>query len=305
MIIGERSALGRFVREVFKYPAGALERRIDSRIARSLAFMNNASLSAKLFAYEHERASFALPDELVANRMAGPDGLPVPPPALWEGYGPTLDDYLGSGREHFEKMISILDDSDFGLQAGQRALDFGCSAGRLIRYFAANAAVCEIRGVDISAEHIFWCRHNLTPPFRFTHTTTFPHLPFQDEYFDLIYSGSVFTHIADLSDAWLLELKRVLRAGGRLYVTVHDDHTIDVLQTLFPDSDLTQLVLEYDAKTHILERRWHMFTMRRSPRAAMVFYHRDYLAEHWGQEFTVRSITPEAYGYQTAVLLEK
>jgi SAM-dependent methyltransferase len=305
MIARRRAALGRFARQVFRKPADALARRIDSRISRSLAFMNNANLSAKLFAYDHESDSFALPNEGVTEKLAGPDGLPVPPPELWEGYGPTLEDYLSSGREHFENMVGILDETGFALHEGERALDFGCSAGRLIRYFADRAGVCEIRGVDISAEHIFWCRHNLTPPFRFAHTTTFPHLPFEDEYFDLIYSGSVFTHIADLSDAWLLELKRILRPGGMLYVTVHDEHTIDVLKTDFPDSFLTKLVLDYDAETRILGRRWHMFTMRRSPRAAMVFYHRDYLAEQWSQEFTVRSITPEAYGYQSAVLLQK
>jgi SAM-dependent methyltransferase len=305
MISRGRSALARYVGALFRYPAEALERRIDAQIARSLAFMNNASLSGKLFAYDHESPSFALPDEAVSEKMAAPDGLPVPPPELWEGYGPSLEDYLSSGREHFEKMTSILGESGFAVRAGQRVLDFGCSAGRLIRYFAETAADCEVRGVDISAKHIFWCRHNLSPPFRFTHTTTFPHLPFEDGYFDLIYSGSVFTHIADLSDAWLLELKRILRPGGMLYVTVHDEHTIDVLKSDFPDADLTKLVFAYDAQRRILRTRWQMFTVGRSPRAAMVFYHGKYLAELWSQELTVRSVTPEAYGYQSAVLLQK
>lgn len=54
-----------------------------------------------------------------------------------------------------------------------------------------------------------------TPSFRFVTTTTLPHLPFADGYFHMIHAGSVFTHIADLAEAWLLEIRRVLaRAGG-------------------------------------------------------------------------------------------
>src|SRR5205809_932972 len=136
-------------------------------------------------------------------------------------------------------------------------------------------------------------------------STTLPHLPFEDNYFDLIYSGSVFTHISDLADAWLLELRRVLRPDGMLYITVHDDHTVDVLKADLPDFYLTRLVLDYEAEVHLNGRPWHMFAIRRSPRAAMVFYQSDYLREQWGRELTVRSFTREAYGYQSAILLQK
>jgi ubiquinone/menaquinone biosynthesis C-methylase UbiE len=66
-------------------------------------------------------------------------------------------------------------------------------------------------GVDINARHINWCQLNLRPPFSFATTTTAPQLPFEDGYFDLIYSGSVFTQLSDLADAWILELRRVVR----------------------------------------------------------------------------------------------
>src|SRR5438093_1271559 len=131
------------VRRIVKYPID----RLASLMARSDAFMENASLSAKLYAYMPESASFTLPDDALAERIVRDDDLPVPPPDLWEGYGPTLDDYLNSGREHFDNMISILGEAGFALTPGQRALDFGCSAGRLIRYLSDKADVCEIRGV--------------------------------------------------------------------------------------------------------------------------------------------------------------
>ena len=48
----------------------------------------------------------------------------------------------------------------------------------------------------------------------FATVTTAPHLPFADGYFDFAYCSSVFTHISDLADAWLLELRRIVRSGG-------------------------------------------------------------------------------------------
>jgi SAM-dependent methyltransferase len=68
--------------------------------------------------------------------------------------------------------------------------------------------------------------------------TTAPHVPFEDRTFDLIYCGSVFTHISELAEAWLLELRRILRPGGYVYVTIHTRHTIDLLLTRYREEPL-------------------------------------------------------------------
>jgi SAM-dependent methyltransferase len=49
-----------------------------------------------------------------------------------------------------------------------------------------------------------------------------PPLPFaEDNSFDLVYAFSVFTHIpAEHQEAWLLEMKRILKPGGFLVCTV-------------------------------------------------------------------------------------
>jgi hypothetical protein len=47
-----------------------------------------------------------------------------------------------------------------------------------------------------------------------------------------------------------------------------------------------------------------MFTIFRGA-ASQVFYDTHYLRQHWGGVLHVLSVTPEAYGYQTAVVLEK
>jgi len=49
--------------------------------------------------------------------------------------------------------------------------------------------------------------------------TEHPGLPHDDDYFDLIWVASVFTHLTDHWAGWLLELHRVLREDGTLIVS--------------------------------------------------------------------------------------
>lgn len=51
----------------------------------------------------------------------------------------------------------------------------------------------------------------------------------------------------------------------------HNSQTIDVLNEELSDSELTSKACNVAAETGTLGRRWHVFTVRRSARAAMVF----------------------------------
>jgi SAM-dependent methyltransferase len=238
------------------------------------------------------------------------DGLPVPPEALRVGYGIDTDQYLASGRDHYQEMMRILEGSDFALEERDRVLDFGCASGRMIRCFKGLADRHEIWGVDIRAEHIFWCQKYLTPPFRFATTTTHPHLPFEDNSFNLIYACSVFTHIGDLEDSWLLELRRVLRPNGRLFATVHDNHAIDVVFASPPghwlhDSSLRHQVDDLESRDGIVRSGFRMASVTIEPGNHQMFHDREFLRHRWGQFFTIHSFHPEAYEYQTAVVMSK
>jgi ubiquinone/menaquinone biosynthesis C-methylase UbiE len=136
--------------------------------------------------------------------------------------------------------------------------------------------------------------------------TILPHLPFEDRYFDVVYAGSVFTHIDDLATTWFLELRRVLRAGGMLYVTIHDRHSIQLLTHALPWREVPFATFlrhnqDYAAFAHT---NFAMFTIGRSVES-QVFYDVESLCERLQGLFKVLSVTEAAYGYQTAVLLEK
>lgn len=276
-----------------------LPSKIDARI------IANPGLSAKYRPYQGEQMSYCVQAMNTDRRSAE---LSLPPRDLWMFSEATADDYLACGREHVEVMRKSLAACGFVFEDGCRVLDFGCGSGRMIRWLREEAERCEIWGADIQERLILWCQQHLSPPFDFVTTTTFPHLPFPDNYFHLVYAGGVFSQIADLADAWLLELRRILAPGAKLYLTIHDRHSIDLILSL-PEHHrlhfLKERLLAFDEETGFLRGRFAMFSLARTPLGAQVFYDVEHVRKTWGRIFRVQSVTPEAYLFQTALLLEK
>jgi SAM-dependent methyltransferase len=238
-------------------------------------------------------------------------GLPIPPQELWAGYGSTTDYYLEGGKLDVQNMSAILHRASGDLREAGRILEFGCAAGRMLRWLhpltraAANGPPCEVWGVDITVEHMQWCKQYLSPPFHFATITLQPHLPFEDRYFGFIYAGSVFTHIADLEDAWFQELRRVLRPGGSLYVTIHDKHTIEILrrESWHGLAGYLRSLPDWD---QVSQANFNVLTVAGNDWARRFTFHDvDFLCEQLKPFYRTLSVTPEAYGYQTALLLER
>ncbi|HXX81322.1 MAG TPA: class I SAM-dependent methyltransferase [Thermodesulfovibrionales bacterium] len=257
----------------------------------------------KYFPYKKSDDSFVIPKAPAVQYAMCRSGLPIPPEELWSGYGGTSEEYLSSGREHAQTMLSILHSSNFTLKRGSRILDFGCAAGRMIRELKDLSSLCEIWGTDISAEHIYWCKQHLSPPFYFVTTTTIPHLPFEDSYFDLVYAGSVFTHIDDLAEAWLLELRRVLSQTGRLYITIHDNNTVQLLDGKYKTN---WLAIKMNNNPFYAQSKYsHGMLVVGRDTGSQVFYDSAYFLKILEPMFDILSVNQEAYGFQTAILLKK
>lgn len=231
-------------------------------------------------------------------------GFPVPPKDLWLHYGHTKEEYLASGRITVNDMLGTLKESGHSFRKRGRILDFGCGAGRMIRWLKDEARKHEIWGVDIGSEHVFWCQQHLTPPFHFATTTTLPHLPFEDRSFDFIYAGSVFTHIDDLARMWLLELQRILTEGGMFYATIHDKKTVELLQGAWQNHGFAQLMLRNEKYREYTSTDFAMFAVGRSVNSH-IFYDIDYFCEMVSPYFEPILVKEEAYAYQTAVLLRR
>jgi len=162
------------------------------------------------------------PPELQA--LVAGDLLPVPPPAARERYFEGDDvSYWTSGLGDRLLLEDLGRRLGRPLTASSRLLDFGSSSGRVLRHFATAMPQMRALGVDLGRHNVEWARHHLHPAVTVAQGTTLPHLPFPDGCFDCIYGGSVFTHIADFEEAWLLELARVLAPNGFAMLTFHPE----------------------------------------------------------------------------------
>ena len=265
---------------------------------------NSPSLTARFFALEEDKQVFIHP---LPQPSKGP-GLPMPPKELWEYYGQTPEQYLEMGRYDVAGMLGHLAKHGFELKNGGRVLDFGCSAGRMLRHFENRAKECECWGADLSAANILWCQDYLSPPFKFVTTTTFPHLPFEDNYFDLIYCASVFTHITGLPEMWLLELRRIVKPGGFVYATIHDKHTMEVLLDgkKYPNEKHCPFMMRKFVPAADLERRdFAAMSIMGDAKRAQVFYDVEWLKRHWTPYMEVLEALEDAQGYQTAMIMKK
>lgn len=123
----------------------------------------------------------------------------------WEGF---FADFWGRlGPESRGALLDLLPE-DWSFE-GKRVLDFGCGPGRTLRQFLVEAQSAELWGVDIDAASIESLR-DLCPPLHVMRCDVVPPLGLERGSFDLVWAISVFTHLADTSLPWLLELHRLL-----------------------------------------------------------------------------------------------
>jgi SAM-dependent methyltransferase len=140
----------------------------------------------------------------------------------------------------------------------------------------------------------------LSPPFHFVTCTAYPHLPFPDNKFGLIYGLSVFTHLEHFPDLWLMEMQRIIKPGGYAIFTIHDEHTVQFFmehgRPHWIPAELTLEEIRKHEATIIHGSLWH---------ETYTFFRGDYIRKEWGRYFQVLGIRPYSDGYQSAVVLRK
>jgi len=97
-------------------------------------------------------------------------------------------------------------------------LDFGCATGRVIRHFGAAEPQIKTYGCDINRMHVDWCAKYLPENITVFQNHSIPTLSLPDNSIDMVSAFSVFTHIEAFETSWLMELRRILRPGGRLAI---------------------------------------------------------------------------------------
>jgi len=126
--------------------------------------------------------------------------------------------------------------------AGADILDIGCGCAKIARHLAKDPRVRSYLGFDPMQACIHWCERFVTPSgagrMRFEHIDLYSaeynpsgtlsassfRFPVDDSSIDIALAASVFTHLLE-PDArnYLQESRRVLRAGGRLILSLHTE----------------------------------------------------------------------------------
>lgn len=108
-----------------------------------------------------------------------------------------------------------------------KILDFGCGVGRValpLYHYFKKPDVC----ADVDPTVIRYLRTQM-PDARCRVTKFDPPLPFGNNAFDVVFSVSIWTHLnAESSDAWLAEIKRILRPGGYAFLTTSNYPVLEV-----------------------------------------------------------------------------
>ena len=149
-------------------------------------------------------------------------GRPVPPDILRRRVHGDADlhAFLHVGRALSGDITRFIP-TEIAHNPNSRILDFGCGCGR-VALFLHKSLAGALYGTDIDQEAIAWCTNHLSDLASFSSNLPLPPLKFDNSYFDLVYSISIFTHLPeDMQMSWLKELSRVTKIGGYALITVH------------------------------------------------------------------------------------
>jgi SAM-dependent methyltransferase len=226
-----------------------------------------------------------------------PVNLPLPPLELAMRVGSVVGSDPMGGYEGIGVTAKLTIEQSLPADwnwEGRRALDFGCGAGRVLRHFTREATAAEFFGCDIDEASIAWLNANACPPFHAFVVAEEPGLPTEDDYFDVAWAMSVFTHLTDHWAGWLLELHRVLKPGGHLITT-------------FLGSNIAKEQLDEPWKEDRVGMNVVGAGRPWAEGGPSVFHSQWWLRAHWGRAFEIVELEPnELYpGTQGLIVMRK
>lgn len=221
------------------------------------------------------------------------------------GYGATPEEYLATGTRDVNRMAEVLKGCGHTLAANATMLDFGCGGGRMLRHLSTVAPEGTFWGCDTESRAIAWAQAYLDPRYRLFTNLREPHLPFAAGSLDLVYAGSVFSHLHDMAEFWLLELRRIVRPGGTLYLTFQDDSSLAFIRaqgTAGARHYYQNLFVANNAEP-LFQAEYQRIVIGRDKYSSQVFYKTAWLQTLLQGFFSSVQLVPNGYGWQTAAVL--
>ncbi|MCB1376922.1 MAG: class I SAM-dependent methyltransferase [Alphaproteobacteria bacterium] len=129
--------------------------------------------------------------------------------------------FYSQGISSAAKTIEV-----FGRKPDGPMLDWGCGSGRTFNWLRMLPGWNKhYNGCDVDSDAIAWLLSQGVKKAKVCDAQ--PPLPFDQDTFSGLFCYSVLTHIhADQHEAWYAEIARVLRPGGRAFLTIQGDTVI-------------------------------------------------------------------------------
>ena len=235
------------------------------------------------------------------------EGEPIPLPPVPERLGYSADDteYLNWGRDDKSLIVTQIQ-KHLNKDKNISILDFGCSSGRVLRHFYTESKEkgWTLFGSDIQARPVQWMREKFPDDFCVFTGNALPHLPFEDNSFDVIYGISVFTHIKYNWDMWLLELRRVLKPGGLLIQTIHSEFAWEYYYNNRHEKWVKE---NHSGKMLEIEKMPYDYFYYGDISVSQVFWRRDIARKFWQRYFKVLDILepPDHRSFQDWMVCRK
>ena len=167
------------------------------------------------------------PREGISTRLTSPSAVSADPPrvndydSFAEAYSAENEASLINAYYERPAMLALAGDV-----AGRRILDAGCGSGPLFAALRDRGAI--MTGFDSSAGMLEQARRRLGDDADLQVAALGSPLPFPDDTFDDVTASLVLHYLEDWGPA-LAELRRVLKPGGRLIVSVDHPFAISLM----------------------------------------------------------------------------
>jgi SAM-dependent methyltransferase len=200
-----------------------------------------------------------------------------------------------SGRMTCELYEAAMTAIGRDLAEFRNVLDFGCGVGRVLRWLQVLMPDAHFTASDSDDAALAWIRDNYPGVDTAAIASDgLPPLHIDDGRFDLVLGYSVFTHLnVQYQDAWLPELRRLVRPGGILLLSISGPRMLDKTLTKSEHPNLADLKQQLDRFTsdgilHWLGDGWeqHQFPAYYHT----TFHSHQYVRDHWSRWFTVLGI---------------
>jgi len=152
-----------------------------------------------------------------------PDVILPPDYMIYESFQMNYENYYNDSVSTAKWLISYFE--KYVELKSIKILEWGCGPARIIRHLPDLLdKSCEIFGSDYNSNTINWCKKNIRD-INFSKNNLQPPLEYQNNFFDIIYATSVFTHLSEeMHNAWFKELKRICKQNGIIFLTTHGDN---------------------------------------------------------------------------------